>query len=125
MKLLADQDVYSITVQFLRGLGHDVTTAAEMGLSQSSDAEILQAARAGGRLLITRDRDFGGLVFIQAIGSVVLYLRIIPSNLHAVHVELQRVLDLYTAEDLQRAFVVIEPGRHRIRVPASDKNSSN
>ncbi len=33
MKLLADQDVYAATVQFLRGLGHDVATAAERGLS--------------------------------------------------------------------------------------------
>jgi hypothetical protein len=32
MKLLADQDVYAGTVAFLRGLGHDVDTAAERGV---------------------------------------------------------------------------------------------
>ncbi len=29
MKLLADQDVSAATVQYLRGLGHDVAIAAE------------------------------------------------------------------------------------------------
>lgn len=36
MNLLADQDVYAATVQFLRGLGHDMATAAERGMSQSA-----------------------------------------------------------------------------------------
>ena len=29
MRFLADQDVYGVTIQFLRGLGHEVVTAAE------------------------------------------------------------------------------------------------
>jgi hypothetical protein len=32
MRFLADQDVYAMTIQFLRGLGHDVATAAECGM---------------------------------------------------------------------------------------------
>ena len=39
MNFLADQDVYAATVQFLRGLGHDVATAAERGMAQAADAE--------------------------------------------------------------------------------------
>ena len=35
MRLLADQDVYAATVQFLRGLGHDVLTVAELTGSAS------------------------------------------------------------------------------------------
>jgi predicted nuclease of predicted toxin-antitoxin system len=117
MKLLTDQDVYAATVQFLRGLGHDVVTAAERGLSQSTDADLLQAAHAEGRVFVTRDRDFGGLVFMQALGAGVLYLRVLPSTLQAVHAELGRVLGLYGEAELQGAFVVVEPGRHRIRRP--------
>lgn len=44
MKLLADQDVYAITVRFLRGLGHEVVTACEMGMSRSADLDLLLAA---------------------------------------------------------------------------------
>jgi len=32
MKLLTDQDVYTITVRYLRNLGYDVITANEIGL---------------------------------------------------------------------------------------------
>ncbi|MFO0927203.1 MAG: DUF5615 family PIN-like protein [Gemmataceae bacterium] len=119
MRLLADQDVYAATVQFLRALGHDVETAAERGMAQSADAELLRVAHADGRLFVTRDRDYGGLVFLQALGTGVLYLRVLPSTLQAVHAELSRVLGLYAEVELQGAFVVVEPGRHRIRRAAS------
>jgi predicted nuclease of predicted toxin-antitoxin system len=115
MRLLADQDVYAATVRFLRELGHDVATAAERGMSQSADAALLRTAQADGRVFVTRDRDFGGLVFLQSLGTGVLYLRLLPSTLQAVHAELGRVLSLYNEAELQGAFVVIEPGRHRIR----------
>lgn len=115
MRLLADQDVYAVTVQFLRGLGHDVTTAAERGMSQSADADLLRAAQAEGQVFVTRDRDFGGLVFVQALSAGVLYLRALPSTLQAVHAELGRVLTLYDEQELRGAFVVVEPGRHRVR----------
>lgn len=46
-----------------------------------------------------------------------LYLRVLPSTLQAVHAELGRVLGLYGEKELQGAFVVIEPGRYRIRRP--------
>lgn len=115
MKLLTDQDVYAMTIQFLRGLGHDVATAAERGLSQSADAELLRAAHTDGRVFVTRDRDYGGLVFLQALGSGVLYLRVLPSTVQVVHAELKRVLELYGEAELQGAFVVVEPGRHRVR----------
>jgi len=115
MRLLADQDVYAVTVRFLRGLGHDVTTAVERGMSQSKDADLLRVAQAEGRVFVTRDRDFGGLVFVQALGAGVLYLRVLPSTLQAVHAELGRVLTIYDEEELRDAFVVVEPSRHRVR----------
>lgn len=117
MRLLTDQDVYAATAQFLRGLGHEVVTAAERDLSRSADTELLRVAQAEGRVFVTRDRDFGSLVFQQALGGGVLYLRVLPSTLQVVHAELERVLGLYGEKELQGAFVVIEPGRHRIRRP--------
>ena len=120
MKFLADQDVYAATVQFLRGLGHDVATAAERGLFQAADAELLRAAGAEKRVLVTRDRDFGTLVFVQALGAGVVYLRVLPSTQEAVHAELERILGLYGASELLGTFVVVEPGRHRLRKPITN-----
>src|SRR5262245_57393206 len=119
MNFLADQDVYATTIAFLRGLGHDVVPVAQLGLAQADDIELLRVAREQERILVTRDRDFGGLVFVQGHGPGVCYLRILPSTQSGVHAELERVLTLYTEQELQSSFVVIEPGRHRIRKPAS------
>jgi predicted nuclease of predicted toxin-antitoxin system len=115
MKFLADQDVYASTIGFLRGLGHDVVLAAQLGLSQAEDAEMLRVAHEQGRIFVTRDRDFGALVFVQGSGPGVIYLRVLPSTQNAVHAELERVLTLYSEQELQCSFVVIEPGRHRMR----------
>jgi predicted nuclease of predicted toxin-antitoxin system len=115
MKFLADQDVYASTIGFLRGLGHDVVPAAQLGLSQAEDAEMLRVAHEQGRIFVTRDRDFGALVFVQGSGPGVTYLRVLPSTQNSVHAELERVLTLYSEQELQSSFVVIEPGRHRMR----------
>lgn len=114
MKFLADQDVYAITIGFLNSLGHDVVPVAQLGLAQADDPDLL-GVRKQGRIFLTRDRDFGALVFVQGSGPGVIYLRILPSTQNAVHAELERVLTLYSELELQASFVVIEPGRHRIR----------
>ena len=123
MRFLTDQDVYAITIRFLSGLGHDVVTAAQLGLAQADDLELLRMAQVQGRILVTRDRDFGGLAFVLGSGAGVIYLRILPSTQNAVHAELERILTLYDEQELQGSFVVIEPERHRIRRHAPNQGS--
>jgi len=115
MKFLLDQDVYAITERYIRGLGYDVVLAAEIGLSRADDEELLKEAQAQERIFVTRDRDYGHLVFVQGAGSGVIYLRMIPSTFDEVHKELKKVLSDYSPEDLSKAFVVVEAKGHRIR----------
>ncbi|MYA23850.1 MAG: hypothetical protein F4Z30_14185, partial [Gemmatimonadetes bacterium] len=115
MRLFLDHDVYAITARFLEDLGHDVVTAGTSGYGQTDDSKLLRIARDDGRLLVTRDRDFGRLVFVYHVGSGVIYLRLNPTNLSAVHKELKRVLETYSQSELKKAFVVVETGRHRFR----------
>ncbi len=115
MRFLLDQDVYAATVRFLSDLGHDVSTASQIGASQASDADLLRIAGEQDRIFVTRDRDFGALVFLEALGAGVLYLRMLRANQQAVHAELRRVLELYPELQLKTAFVVVEAGRHRFR----------
>jgi hypothetical protein len=53
VRFLADQDVYVLTLRFLRDLGHDVVTAAELGLSRAADTDLLSRAAEQGRILAT------------------------------------------------------------------------
>jgi predicted nuclease of predicted toxin-antitoxin system len=115
MKFLLDQDVYALTAGFLREHEYDVVTVSELGLSRALDLDLLKAAEEQERIFVTRDRDFGNLVFVQREGSGVIYLRILPSNMDEVHAELKRVLETYTENELARSFVVVEKNRHRIR----------
>ncbi len=115
MKFLTDQDVYAATARLLASRSHDVVTAKQLGFAQAQDSELLRVAHEQGRIFVTRDRDFGGLVFLQDRGPGVIYLRMLPSTQNAEHTELERVLGLYSESQLQGAFVVIEPGRHRLR----------
>lgn len=115
MKFFLDQDVYALTERFLKALGHDVETAYEAGLSTADDSVLLQRAQKHKRIFVTRDRDFGGLVFVRGEGPGVLYLRVTPATFHAVHEEIRTVLERYTEADLRKSFVVVEPKRHRYR----------
>jgi predicted nuclease of predicted toxin-antitoxin system len=115
MRFLLDQDVYAVTARFLSGLGHDVVPVAQVSLSQADDEDLLRTAQAQGRIFVTRDRDFGSLVFVRALGAGVVYLRILPSTQNAVHAELEKVLQTYPENELMKAFVVIEPDGHRFR----------
>ena len=115
MKFLLDQDVYALTEHFLRELGHDVITASGLGLSRALDTELLKIAGEQERIFVTRDRDYGNLVFVQHAGSGVIYLRLLPSNMNFVHAELNNVLERYSEEELAKSFVVVEKDRHRIR----------
>ncbi len=115
MRLLLDQDVYEITARFLISLGLDVIRVADLGMAKATDEENLTKAGETNRIFVTRDRDYGNLVFIKKIKSGVLYLRVLPSTIPEVHAELERILERYSEEDLRSAFVVVEAGRHRFR----------
>ena len=115
MRFLLDQDVYAATTRFLLDLNHDVVTAASIDLAEAPDSALLNIAKELTRILVTRDRDFGNLVFVGRVQVGVVYLRVLPTTLSSCHQELHRVLQSYSEDELNRAFVVVEPGRHRLR----------
>ena len=90
MRFLLDQDVYFATSQYLLELSHDVTSASDLGLSRASDRELLMVAKEQERILFTRDRDFGNLVFVEGIAAGVIYLRLNPASLEAARAERAR-----------------------------------
>lgn len=72
MRFLLDQDVYAFTERFLREQGHDIVTASELSLSQAPDSDLLKVAGEQSRIFVTRDRDYGKLVFVHHSGSGVI-----------------------------------------------------
>jgi len=115
MRLLLDQDIYEVTARLLSRLGHTVFRAAELGLSRAEDVKLLDAARERDCILVTRDRDFGYLVLVDELFCGVIYLRISPETVNTVHEQVGRLFEDQSTEKLKRCFVVVEPGRYRIR----------
>lgn len=74
-RLLADEQFPLPVVRGLRALGHDVRTVQEAGLAGSADPDVLAAATADGRAVLTHDRDYirlhrrspghAGIVFVS------------------------------------------------------------
>lgn len=61
MRLLADTNIVSEAVRALRSAGHDVIYAAEREVDPGDEA-LLSEAMTDGRILLTKDHDFGALV---------------------------------------------------------------
>jgi predicted nuclease of predicted toxin-antitoxin system len=116
MRFIADQDIYKITIDRLREWGHDLITAKDLELQQVLDEDLLKRARGEKRLLLTRDKGFGGLVFLnKEISTGVILLRMTPVSAEEVHHELHRLLEEHGEDELKKVFCVVEPHRHRIR----------
>jgi predicted nuclease of predicted toxin-antitoxin system len=77
ISLLLDMGLPRRAAGDLRGHGFDTWHAGERGLAQSSDGEILEAARVEGRVIVTLDSDFAAIVATQGLQSPsVVHLRV-------------------------------------------------
>ena len=63
MKLLVDENLGRSFTQWLRQRGHDAVTTHDLGLASKPDTAIADRAIREQRIVITRDSDFGTLVF--------------------------------------------------------------
>ena len=114
MKLLADECVDARLAAHLRVVGHDVRFAVEDARGEPDEVVLARAYREG-RLLLTEDTDFGELVVRLGLPvRGVLLLRLSGLGPAA---QAERLLNLLTQQSarLMDAFVVLEPGRTRIR----------
>lgn len=63
-KLLTDENIHPLVVQFLRQRGCDIEDAIGLGLGGAADDVILTEALKEGRVVLTHDRDFGRLAIL-------------------------------------------------------------
>lgn len=124
MRLLADECVSGAVVAALRRVGHDVGWCAEIAPAEA-DEQVLARSVEDDRILITRDQDFGDLVFRlghRAIGIV--RIRIDPLlGASVVASEVQRRMERLGESALRGWFTVLETDRTRQRAlpPAADR----
>ena len=113
--LVADVNIASQVVQFLRIQGVDVVSACEEGWGSYEDEDILAAAHAMRRFVLTHDSDFGTLVVYQRHPSLgIIHLRPGGRPAAEVIVDLQDLLKMQV-DWTPPLVAVYQSGRLRIR----------
>ncbi len=115
MKFLLDVCVASqILCKTLANAGHDVLSASDEHAT-SPDEDLLALAFEQERILVTKDKDFGKLIFVQHLPHpcVIRLARLTPTE------EAEAILDLIENESgpiSERAILVVTGKHIRIRL---------
>jgi predicted nuclease of predicted toxin-antitoxin system len=114
IKFLADENCDFIIVRALRSAGYNVLAVAE-SFPSVSDQQVLRHAAIEKRILLTEDKDFGEWVFAHGEDvSGVILIRFPANARRQLGEEIKVLVDIHGLQ-LMRNFVVLEPGRARIR----------
>jgi predicted nuclease of predicted toxin-antitoxin system len=117
MRFLADMGVAQQVVEWLRDNGHDAVHLRDEGLHRLPNGDIFKKAAQEQRVVRTFDLDFGEI--LAACGGLVVSVILFRlRNTRTVFViqRLDDVLKQSSAALSQGAIVVVEDGRHRIRI---------
>ena len=113
MNLVADEGIERSVVLALRAEGHVVTYMAEAAPS-TPDELVLALSRSADSLLVTADKDFGELIFRQALTTAgVLLIRLHGFSPALKAQTVVRAIQQH-GQEMLRAFSVISPGVVRI-----------
>lgn len=114
-KFLLDADMPRSSAEAIRSLGFDVVDVRDLGMRYAKDREIIDFALKTGRVVITRDLDYGEILrYPQHPGAIILRL---PTGFVAKEVN-EALLDFLSSANndvLQNAIIIVELGRYRRR----------
>ena len=115
LKFLLDADMPRSSAEVLHAFDIDVKYVRDLGMRYAKDSEIIAYAQRTGRVVITRDLDFGSILrYPDHPGAIILRL---PFEYTAK--ELNEVLkDFLSSVDekiIQKAIIILELGRYRKR----------
>lgn len=114
MKFLADENVEKPIVDMLRNGGHDVLYISEF-MKRSIDEQLLERANNESRILLTNDKDFGELVYLQGKNNIGIILMRFVSERSTVKTKFMSHLINNFSDRLIGHFTVISEAKIRIR----------
>jgi predicted nuclease of predicted toxin-antitoxin system len=106
----------------LEDAGHDVDTVRDEGLTGTGDDEVLRAAVASGRALVTVDLDFANPFRFppdRTAGIAVLRVRRMPAR-SDLDLTVSRLIEGLSSGDLTGHLWVVDADRIRRYVPYDD-----
>jgi predicted nuclease of predicted toxin-antitoxin system len=116
MRFFCDQNITLETVDFLRGVGHDVVGTRDVGLAEAPDDEVLAFAIREERVLVTYNADFGDIrLFPIGTHAGIIRLRMSDQVAEILHPVLQQALASLADRDLSGKLVTVTKTTIRIR----------
>ena len=116
MRFLADAGISPKTIEFLRRLGHDAVHVRDLGMQRASDQQVIDLARAEGRVVLAFDLDFGEILALGVLDrpSVILF-RLADETAESVNRRVEAVLGEQSDALVSGALMLVEDARYRIR----------
>ena len=117
MKFLIDENLAPRLASELDGAGHDAVHVSDLGLRSSTDQAILKVAFNQGRILISRDTDFGLLIErdIDGSPSLILIRRMSDYRVKAIVGRVLVLLSVHSEVLTSGGIVVVDGSRERVR----------
>src|SRR5688572_8560261 len=116
MRFLLDENVDLPLADYLNEQGHDATAVARDYARSIKDQEVLEIARAEGRILITNDKDYGDLIYRQQLEHTgVIFFRLRGESIPAKIARLEEVLADHADDLADAAYIVVTDRRIRVR----------
>ena len=112
MKFLADENIPYRVVKRLREDGVDIISVYDVGRG-ITDSEVAELANREGRILVTFDKDFGTILFVEGLKLPgLILLRFPPRNVEYIYKNLKAVLS--KEMDFQGKIVSVHEDKIRI-----------
>jgi predicted nuclease of predicted toxin-antitoxin system len=125
MRFKIDENLHDDVADALRTHGHDAQTVFEEGLCGHADAEIIEAARREGRVLLTLDLDFGNIrEYPPEDCRGLIVLRVADQSRRHVLRVMDRIIAVLDCAPLEGHLWVVSEGGIRIRPGSSAEEPS-
>ena len=118
MKFKLDENLPTSASAILASVGHDVDSVGGEGLTGASDKNVVEAATAAGRILITLDIGMGDIrAYPPGSHAGIVVLRLTDQSAATVTKAITDLADLAEPGSLTGAVAVLQRGLLRIRHP--------
>lgn len=118
MKIKLDENIPATLGPVLIGLGHEVDTVPDQGLTGQRDERVWEAAQREGRFLITQDLDFSDVRrFAPGTRTGILLIRLRLPGRTALIRRLEAVFHQEDTSQWRMCFVLLTDRKIRIKRP--------
>jgi len=118
MKFKLDENLPATATPVLAGAGHDVDTVIAEDLAGAPDEDVVAAATAAGRILISLDRGLGDIrSYPPGSHAGIVILRLTDQSAATVIKAISDLAGLASLDSLAGAVTVMQRGLLRIRHP--------